>query len=92
MYLRITRGHLDPTQADAFVPLSDEIAAALRRQPGFQNYWGGVDRTIGMVIAVSAWDTEAHARFSRDVLGDVVGRVQALGTRLEPAEIYEIVS
>lgn len=40
--------------------------------------------------AVSLWDTEAHANFSRDVLMGAVPALTALGVTLEPAEIYEV--
>jgi hypothetical protein len=47
------------------------------------------DHTSGKIIAVSTWDTEEHARFSRDALGDVQRRVLAAGVELDPAELYE---
>ena len=61
MYLRITRGRFDPARYDESVALSQEVGDALARLPGFVSYRGGGDRATGAVVAVSAWDTEAHA-------------------------------
>ncbi len=91
MYLRITRARFDPARYDDVVPLAREITAAVQRLPGFHHYHGGFDRTAGTIAAVSVWDTEEHARFSRDAMGDVIARTQAVGIQLEPPEIYEIV-
>ncbi len=91
MYLRITRARFDPARYDDVVPLAREVTAAVQQLPGFQHYHGGIDRTAGTVAAVSVWDTEEHARFSRDSLGDVISRTQAAGVQFEPPEIYEIV-
>ncbi|MEA2586180.1 MAG: hypothetical protein QOF33_4265 [Thermomicrobiales bacterium] len=34
-------------------------------------------------------DRSFNARFSRDQLGDLVGRIQAAGVTLEPSGVYE---
>jgi hypothetical protein len=91
MYLRITRARFDPARYEEVVPLGREVEAAVRRLPGFQDYHGGFDRTAGTIAAVSVWDTEEHARVSRDALGDVIGRLQAVGVQLLLPEVYEIV-
>ena len=91
MYLRITRGRFDVSRYDESVTLSQEVGDALAQLPGFQAYHGGGDRATGAIVAVSLWDTEAHARFSRDSLGEVMTRQLASGAKLEPAEIYEVV-
>ena len=91
MYLRITRARFDPARYDDVVPLAREVTAAVQRLPGFQHYHGGLDRSAGTIAAVSVWDTEEHARFSRDALGDVIGRLQAMGVQLELPELYEII-
>ena len=91
MHLRLTRGRFDPARYDESVALSREVGDALARLPGFRTYHGGGDRATGAIVAVSTWDTEEHARFSRDVLGDVVARLLVTDARLEPAEIYEVV-
>ena len=92
MYLRLTRGRFDPSRYDEVMRLNQEINAALRRLPGLQTSQVGIDRTAGRLVAVTTWDTEEHARFSREALGDVVSRMQAIGSQLEPPEVYEEVS
>ncbi len=36
-------------------------------------------------------DTLEQAQFSRDIFGDLLPRLNALGIQLEPAEIFEVV-
>jgi hypothetical protein len=91
MYLRITRARFDPSRADDVVPVASQVTAGARRLPGYQAIYQGLDRTAGTVAVVSVWDTEEHARFSRDNLGEVIGRLQALGVQMEPPEILEII-
>ena len=89
MYIRVTRGRFDPAKYDEFRGLSQAVHAAVQRLPGCQSVHTGGDRNAGRLIAVSTWDSEEHARFSRDALGDVVARLQSLGGQLESPEIYE---
>jgi heme-degrading monooxygenase HmoA len=91
MYLRITRGKFDVSRYDEGVAVIKEVGDAMARLPGFQGYQGGQDRATGAFGVVSTWDTEEHARFSRDSLGEVMTRQLASGAKLEPAEIYEVV-
>jgi quinol monooxygenase YgiN len=91
MYLRITRARYDPGRSEEILALASEITAAVEGLSGCQAIYQGTDRTTGTIAAVSVWDTEQHARFSRDALGDVIGRLQALGVQLEPPEILEII-
>jgi hypothetical protein len=90
MYVRVTRGSSDPATYDQVTATAQGIADALKRVPGFRSYVGGGDRATGAIIAISTWDTAEAAGFSRDVLGDVVPRLAALGVRLEPPELYEV--
>jgi hypothetical protein len=67
-----------------------EAAEAVRQLPGNQSVVIVGDRTSGEGLAVSTWDTEEHARFSRDaLLGDMTGRLQAVGVQLDPPQIFE---
>jgi quinol monooxygenase YgiN len=91
MYIRVSRGRVDPVKYEDVVRLGQDIAAAVARLPGCQSYQGGGDRAMGKIISVSTWDTEEHARFSRDALGDLLSRLQATGVQLDPPEIYEAV-
>ena len=90
MYLRLTRARFDPALTEHIVPIAGEVRAAMRRLPGLQHNHQGIDRTAGTVAAVSIWDSEEHARFAREALGDPISRLQALGVQFEPPEIYEI--
>ena len=91
MGLRITRARFDPTTYDEGLRLSREATAAVRQLPGFQHIHQGADRTAGTVAVVSTWATADQAQFSRDALGDVLARLQALGVQFEPPEIYEVI-
>jgi hypothetical protein len=90
MYLRLTRARFDPARADQVVPLASEVRAAVRRLPGLQHNHQGIDRTAGTVAAVSVWDSQEHAGFARETLGEPIGRLRALGVQFEEPEIYEI--
>jgi heme-degrading monooxygenase HmoA len=92
MYVRITRGRVDPARYDEAVTAAQEIARAASRLPGFRSYHGGADKTTGEVVAVSVWDSEASARFSREDLGEAYTRFQALNPRLDPPDIFELVA
>ena len=82
MYMRVTRGRVDPARIDeTFGQLGQDVAAASRRQPGHRSWMGGVDRASGQVITVSTWDTEEHARYPLDALGDLPSRLQAAASR-----------
>ena len=90
MYLRITRSRFDPGRYDETVRLGEEFANIIQRLPGFRSYHSGMDRSNGTSIGVSIWDTEDHARFSRDVLGDIIPRMLAQGLQIDPPEFYEV--
>ncbi len=90
MYLRLTRGRFDPANFDQIQPLAQEVHDAVKRLPGIDHIHQAADRASGELVAVSIWDTEEHARFSRDLLGDLVARIQAAGVQLDPPAIYEV--
>jgi hypothetical protein len=73
VYLRVTRGRFDPDCYDEGVAVSQEIADAIACLPGLARYQGAGDRASGAIVAVSTWNTEAHARFDRSGGGDCVG-------------------
>jgi quinol monooxygenase YgiN len=91
-YLRLTRGRFEPATAHELAGLAQALLAAMRRLPGYRSFRGAVDRAAGTLVVVSTWDSAEHARFSREALGDAAARGQALGVRLEPPEIYEVVA
>jgi hypothetical protein len=91
MYMRVTRGRLDPARFDETTKVGQDIAAAMRQLPGYQSYVAGLDQASGRAHSVSTWDTEEHARWSaNDLGGDFVSRLQALGVQLDPPEFFEV--
>ncbi len=92
MYMRVVRARIDPAKVDEAIssPVGQDLAAAVKRQPGCQSFTAGGDRATGQTITVSTWDTEEHARYSMDALGDVASRIQALGVQADPPQIFEV--
>jgi quinol monooxygenase YgiN len=91
MYVRVTRGRVDPAKWDELPGITPGIAAAIRALPGYRSYVGGGDRGTGTTITVTTWATEEHARFSRnELLADLVARLHALGVQMDPPEIYQL--
>jgi heme-degrading monooxygenase HmoA len=91
MYLRLTRSRFDPAIYDQVAPLAREVHAAIDRLPGLLHHHLGVDRTAGTSATVTVWDTEAHARYAREALGEAIGRLEVLGLEFDPSEIFEMV-
>ena len=89
-YLRVSHAQFDPAQYDELQRLNADLTSAVQRAPGFQQFLTGYDRAEGKAIAVSVFDTLEHAQFSRDLLGDIMPRFQALGLRMEPPVFYEV--
>ena len=89
MYIRVTRGWLEPAKYDEMARIVPDLTAAIRRLRGCQGFHPGGDRAAGRIVAVSIWDTAEHARWAREALGEVQRRVEATGVRLDPPEIYE---
>ena len=92
MYLRSTRGHFDPAKSGEATALLPDIVAAIQRLPGCQGVQAGVDPATGGTLSVSSFDTQEHAHFSRESLGDAFTRLQALGWQGEAPEFYETVA
>jgi hypothetical protein len=91
MYLRIVHGRAtDAGRLGDVAALGSDIVAAFRALPGFVGYQGGVDRQSGTVVGISTRDTAEHARVSRDALGGVVAKFQALGVQLDAPQVYEV--
>jgi len=90
MYLRLTRGHIDPSKADAAQQAVTAITAAVKALPGCQGVQTGVDRETGRTIAVSTFDTREHASFSRERIAEPFKGLLALGYIPQDPEIYEV--
>jgi hypothetical protein len=95
MHIRLTRFRFDPGTVEQVLAIGRESEEALKTLPGYRGAQTGVDRIAGTCIAVSSWETDEQARFSRDELrqderlGGIVRRLRDLGATFEPAEIYE---
>ena len=100
MYIRISHARCDPRQCDEVLAVAEQTNPALRRLPGFQSSYWGVDRATGALVAVSTWDTREHAGFSRDaVIAAAAGagagpeaerRIADVGFEMDPPTIYEV--
>jgi hypothetical protein len=89
MYLRVTRGRLDPAKSDEAARLVPAIVAAMQQLPGCQGVHVGVDRATGKSIAVSSFETQEQAQFPRERLSDALAPLMAIGWQAEAPEIYE---
>jgi heme-degrading monooxygenase HmoA len=75
--MRVTRSRVDPSKLDEAVgQLAADLGTAISRLPGYQSYTLTVDRANGQALSVSTWDTEEHARWSREARGDIPSRLQ----------------
>ena len=92
MYLRVTRGRVDPTKSEQAISLVPAINAAIQQLPGCRGVQTGVDRATGNSIAISTFETLDQAQFSRDRLGEAIAPLLALGWQGDDAEIYEQMS
>ena len=90
MFMRITRGTFDVAAVYTIDAMLGEVEAALARLPGHDHTHIGMDRAGGRSVTVTTWDTEEHARFSRDQLGDLAGKLRTASMVLEPPEIYAL--
>ena len=88
MYLRVTRGRVDPGKSDEATRLVPAIQAAIQQLPGCQHVQTGVDRATGKSIAISSFET--LDQFSRDRPSDTIAPLLALGWQGDGPEIYEI--
>jgi hypothetical protein len=83
---------MGPASFDEIGQATQAAAAAIKQLPGCQSVVLGADRTSREGHAVSTWDTEDHARWSPDVLGDVVARNRALGIQAETPQIFKVIT
>ncbi len=87
MYMRVTRGHLDPVLAEEYVRVVGESTIpALQQMPGFRGVHAGADRETGALLAVSLWDTVEQA-LAVDVIRP---QLEALGVEFAAPEVYEV--
>jgi hypothetical protein len=91
MFVRVVRSRVDPAKIESDSQLTQDLAAAVKAMPGNQSFMGAVDRANGRAITISTWDTQEHASYSPDALGQVQSRVRAIVTDIDPPEIYEVI-
>ncbi len=90
MYVRVTLGQNDPSKADEVKEAVPAVVAAIQALPGCQGVKTGMNAETGRTIAVSTFDTEEHASFARERLGEPMHRLIALGYSAEAPLIFEV--
>jgi hypothetical protein len=91
MHMRISRGTFDAGMSEVqLTALTEGVSDAIKTQPGFVSYQGGVNRQAGTLVVVSTWQDENSANFPREVLGAVISEAMDLGVRLEAPEAYDV--
>ena len=91
-YIRVSRAQFDPAVADQVSSVLADLQRAFQGLPGFQHHHLGLDLQGGKGVAISIFDTREHAQFTREALGEVISRAQAVGMRMEAPEVYEVAS
>jgi hypothetical protein len=87
MYMRVTRGGLDPARAAVYRRAADErLLPTLRELPGFWGVYGGVDAATGALCLMTLWETREQAA-APNVLRPLL---EALGVGLGTPEVYEV--
>jgi hypothetical protein len=89
MYLRVTRGAFDPSQREAVVAVSKELAKEATIRPGVRSCHIGLS-SAGEFIAFTEGDTEESVTLSRESLGDLLAKMAAV-LQLQSPEMYELV-
>jgi hypothetical protein len=89
MYVRVTRGHFDPSRYDEVKRAVDErLVPAITQLPGFRGYTGGVHHGAGTLVAISVWDEQEQAA----LIAGQRGMFEELGVRFEAAEMFEVIA
>ena len=92
MYIRNTTFTYDPAQEDKLLRVIDEqMLPAFRQLPGFVSYAAGFDRAAQRGVSIMVWDNLELAAGVRTMLVGIVQQLEAVGIRLDPAQIYELV-
>ncbi len=87
MYMRVTRGQLDPALVEEYVRVVGESTLpALQQMAGFRGVRAGADRETGALLVVSLWDTQEQA-LAVDVIRP---QLEALGVQFAAPELYEV--
>jgi hypothetical protein len=91
MFMRVVRSSVNPAKIDEALAMSDEMIDAMKRQSGFVSTQGGVSRATGALTTVSTWESEDAAKLPvREVLGDILDRLEALGVEVKSVDTYQV--
>jgi hypothetical protein len=90
-YIRVVQATYDPARAEEVTRLQGAFTSAIQRLPGLLQFYGGVDRSAGKTIAITIFDTQEHASFGPERLGDVGSCLREAGMQIESPAIYEAV-
>ena len=88
MFLRVSRGRIDPAKSAEATSLVPALIAAIKQLPGCRDVVIGVDPESGKSISIGTFDTQEQAMFSREILGDAIAPLLELGWQGDPPEIY----
>lgn len=87
MYARVTTGSYNAGDTDKIVEMiGQDLVAGFKKLPGFQSYQGGVDRDANRMVAISVWDTLAHANGAQGLRA----QFESVGVRFDPPQNFEI--
>jgi len=90
-YIRVVQATYDPARAEEVTRLQGAFTSAIQRLPGLLQFYGGVNRSAGKTIAITIFDTQEHASFDPERLGDIGAQLGAMGMQIEAPAIYEAV-
>lgn len=96
MYVRISRGHFDPAQAEMIAALlrasGEELLPAIQPLPGLLHYYGAIDREAGLMVNVSVWESEEQAQQMATLPAMLAqrARFEPAGVAFEPIHNYAV--
>jgi hypothetical protein len=53
---------------------------------------GGADRKTGQTLTVAPGTRRNMQAMTPEALGDIVARIRAAGTQIEPSQVYEVIT
>lgn len=91
MYIRITPVKWDPAREQEAERVTNEVAAAMSKAPGFRHRYSARDRASDRGYSISLWETREQAEGLRDVLGSQIIRdIGGSGIQLGDPQIMEV--
>jgi heme-degrading monooxygenase HmoA len=93
MFARLTVVQGSPDRVDEGIRVAQEIAARAKEVPGFGGGYWAVDRSRGISIALTTWETEQALQHSQAFWQQVrEGVARTMGGQVMSAETYEVVA